>query len=85
MSGILGVSIASLPGQALKLAGPGGLLAATIFTGFIALCVGETVSEMVQVFPVPNLIFVYIDAWIDEDVAWTIGLLYWCVLRSSRG
>jgi len=48
------------------------------FAGFVAICVGETLSEMVQVFPVPNAAFNYVKYWLgDEDVAWAIGTLYW--------
>lgn len=79
LSGVLGGSIFNTSGEALKLAGPVNLIVSTIFTGSIAVCVGETVSEFVQVFPVPNGVFAYIDAWIDEDLGWIMGLLYWFV------
>jgi amino acid permease len=49
-----------------------------VFAGFVAICVGETISEMVQVFPVPNAAFNYVKYWLgDEDIAWAIGTLYW--------
>jgi len=51
-----------------------------MFAGVIAICVGETVSEMVQVFPIPNATFVYIRYWLgDQDIAWAMGVLYWYV------
>jgi amino acid permease len=53
-----------------------GLLLAIILAGAIAVCVGETVGEMVQVFRIPNAIFEYTAAWVDEDIAWVTGILY---------
>jgi amino acid permease len=31
----------------------------------------------VQVFRVPNAIYEYIAAWVDEDIAWVTGIMYW--------
>jgi yeast amino acid transporter len=77
ISAIIGTSAFNTSGQVLALAGPVGLLVAMILAGAIAACVGETVGEMVQVFRVPNAIFAYIAAWVDEDIAWVVGILYW--------
>jgi amino acid permease len=53
-------------------------LTATGFVGVVAICFGETVSELVQVFPVPNATFVYVNFWLgDQDIAWATGTLYW--------
>jgi yeast amino acid transporter len=46
-------------------------------TGAIAWCVGETVGELVQVFRVPNAVFEYISAFVDEEIAWGCTFLYW--------
>jgi amino acid permease len=78
ISGVIGTNIFNGVGEALRISGPLGLLVAMVFAGFVAICVGETISEMVQVFPVPNAAFNYVKYWLgDEDIAWAIGTLYW--------
>jgi amino acid transporter len=74
---VVGNGIFSISGVALKTAGPGGLLFGVTLLGVVAICVGETVSELVQLFPTPNAIFEYTRAFIDEDWAWIATILYW--------
>jgi len=45
--------------------------------GIFAIFIGETLSELVQLFPAPNAIFCYVSAFVDEDLAWVIGVSYW--------
>lgn len=63
--------------DALELVGPGGLLVALAVLGVITISVGETVSHLVQLFPTPNAIFEYVYNFVDEELAWIIGFLYW--------
>lgn len=63
-------------GQALALAGPAGLIIAVMLLGLTALSVSETVSELVQKFPAPNAVFEYVATFIDEDLAWPVGIAY---------
>lgn len=63
--------------DALELVGPGGLLVALVVLGVITISVGETVSHLVQLFPTPNAIFEYVYNFVDEELAWIIGFLYW--------
>ncbi|KAE9367500.1 hypothetical protein N431DRAFT_486595 [Stipitochalara longipes BDJ] len=77
ISAVIGTSAFNTAGQVLALAGPVGLLVAVILTGAIAASTGETIGEMVQVFRVPNAIYEYIAAWVDEDIAWVAGIMYW--------
>ena len=46
--------------------------------GIIVICVGETVAELVQQFPVYNAIVEYVRAFVDEDLSLVIGAAYWC-------
>ncbi|ERF68742.1 hypothetical protein EPUS_07229 [Endocarpon pusillum Z07020] len=77
MSGVIGVTIFSNGGQALEIAGPGGMLCAYCIVGLIAIAVMEGVSEMVQLFPAPNAIVEYVKAFVDADLAWVVGVAYW--------
>lgn len=48
-----------------------------------AIFVGETISEFVQMFPTPNAVFEYVSAFVDEELAWVIVLLYWYTFASA--
>jgi amino acid transporter len=74
---IIGEGIFSGDREALEVAGPGGTLVALFLVGALAICVMSCVSELVQLFPVPNAIVEYIKAFVDEDLAWCCGIAYW--------
>lgn len=64
-------------GAALEVAGPSGALLAFTLVGIITICVMECVSEFVQMFPTPNAIVEFVRIFVDEDLAWVVGLAYW--------
>lgn len=63
--------------EALELTGPLGLLCALCVLGVIIICIGETVSHLVQLFPAPNAIYEYVYHFVDEELAWVVGIAYW--------
>ena len=63
--------------QALELAGPLVLLVAVLLFGVIAIAVVETMGEFAQIFPISNAFVSYIRAFVDEDLAWIVGISYW--------
>ncbi|CAN9417229.1 unnamed protein product [Alternaria alternata] len=50
--------------------------------GVIAICAAEGLSELTQLFPAPNAIVEYVRAFVDEDLAWVIGIAYWFTYSS---
>ena len=64
-------------GEALEVAGPSGALLAFAVVGLIAICVMECVSELIQMFPTPNAIVEFVRVFVDEDLAWVVGVAYW--------
>jgi amino acid transporter len=74
---VIGTGVFTDNGQVLALAGPLGMLVGVVSLGLVAFCVGDTVSEFVQVFPAPNGIFEYIHAFVDEELAWVVAICYW--------
>ena len=64
-------------GEALEVAGPSGALLAFVVVGITAICVMECVSELVQMFPTPNAIVEFVRMFVDEDLAWVVGMAYW--------
>ncbi|KAL9103249.1 MAG: hypothetical protein Q9163_001700 [Psora crenata] len=77
VSTVIGVTIFYSDGKTLQVAGPGGTLLAFALVGVVAICVMECVSELIQMFPTPNAMVEFIRIFVDEDLAWIIGIGYW--------
>ncbi len=77
ISCVIGVTIFFSDGEALEVAGPGGMLLAFGVVGIVAICVMECISEMIQMFPAPNAMMEFVRAFVDEDLAWVVGIAYW--------
>ena len=69
-------------GNALEVAGPSGALLAFALVGIITICVMECVSELIQMFPTPNAIVEFVRVFVDEDLAWVVGIAYWYTYAS---
>ena len=80
ISAVIGVTIFYIDGEALEVAGPGGTMLAFVIIGIVAICVMEGISEMIQCFPAPNPFMEYTRAFVDPDLAWVVGILYWYVM-----
>ena len=39
----------------------------------------EGTSEMIQCIPAPNAPMQYVKAFVDPDLAWVVGMLYWYI------
>lgn len=77
ISTVIGIGCFTNSAQALVLGGPMCMLLCVLLFGLVTVCVGETVAEFVQLFPAPNAIFEYVHAFVDEELAWVIGIAYW--------
>jgi amino acid permease len=53
------------------------MVLAYFIMGLVAIAVMEGVSEMVQLFPAPNAVVEYVKAFVDADLAWVVGVVYW--------
>lgn len=60
-----------------------GLIMCVIIQGLIAAFVGESVSELVQMFPAPNALYVYVAEFVDEDLGWIASVAHWYVEHAS--
>lgn len=79
IGGVIGVTIFSTHGEILRLAGPGGLLVATLFVALTMICVMECIGELVILWPVSNAMVEYVRVFVDEDWAIICGIAYWLV------
>jgi amino acid transporter len=77
ISSVIGVTIFYGDGEALEVAGPSGAFLAFGIVGFVAICVMEGISEMIQMFPTPNALMEFVRAFVDPDLAWVVGVAYW--------
>lgn len=66
-------------GSALAISGPLGLIIAALIMSVVVLSVNECVAELTQQFPVYNAIVEYVRTFVDDDLGWVIGLVYWYV------
>ena len=82
ISAVVGTGILHGDSEALEVAGPGGMLLAFFIVGFAAICVTEVVSEMTQLFPGPCPFVDNVEAFVDPDWAWVIGIAYWYTYAS---
>jgi amino acid transporter len=53
------------------------MITAVFLMGIIAISMSEGVSELTQLFPAPNAIVEYVRTFVDEDLAWIVGIAYW--------
>lgn len=77
LSTVIGVTIFYSDGYALEVAGPAGALLAFAVVGIVGISVMECVSELTQMFPTPNALVEFVRIFVDEDLAWVIGVVYW--------
>ena len=77
VSNVIGITVFYGDGEALEVAGPSGVLLAFAVVGVTAICVMEGISEMVQMFPTPNANMEFVRVFVDEDLAWVVGVAYW--------
>ena len=77
VSNVIGITVFYGDGEALEVAGPSGALLAFAIVGVTAICVMEGISEMIQMFPTPNAIMEFVRVFVDEDLAWVVGVAYW--------
>ena len=56
---MIGSGIFSGNGEALKAAGPGGLMIALLVVGLVTIAMLEGLSEMIQLFAAPNALVRY--------------------------
>ena len=77
ISGILGTGLFQNMSYGLSIAGPGGLILSFIIVGFTAICVMESIGEMVQLFPTPNFMSEVVRTFVDEELGLVVELLYW--------
>lgn len=81
ISAVIGVTIFYIGGAALEVAGPGGTILAFVVIGGVIICVMEGISELIQLFPAPNALMEYVKAFVDPDLAWVVGIIYWYAKR----
>ena len=82
-SGVLGIGFYTRSGIILRAAGPLALFLAFFILTALAWGVMQCITEMLSIWPVPGALVEFVRAFVDEDLATTVGIAYWYVLYSG--
>ncbi|KAF2202393.1 amino acid permease [Delitschia confertaspora ATCC 74209] len=77
IGGIIGPGLLVGSGNALHLAGPGGILISFTLVGIIVFFVMQSLGELATVIPVTGSFIDYATRFIDEALAFALGWAYW--------
>ncbi|QIX00547.1 hypothetical protein AMS68_006064 [Peltaster fructicola] len=77
ISGVLGAGLYTGSGSMLKTAGPGATVTAFALNGALAVMVMQCIGEMICIWPIPNALFRFVGAFVDEELGQIVGLAYW--------
>ena len=66
-------------GTVLRTAGPLALCLSFTFLTFLAWGVMQCITEMLAIWPVPGALVEFVRVFVDEDLAFTVGAIYWSV------
>ena len=53
---------------------------AVVVVGIVAAAVMEGICEMIIIWPIPNAMVKFVNAFVDEDLGVAVGFMYWCAL-----
>lgn len=82
-SGVLGIGFYTRSGTILRTAGPLALFLAFTLLTALAWGVMQCITEMLSIWPVPGALIELVRTFLDEDLAWTVGIAYWYVPYSE--
>ena len=77
VSGVLGVGLYVRGRLILRLGGPLAVLLSFAVVGSLAWSVMQCLVEMLCIWPISGAMMVFVDAFIDKELAITVGVAYW--------
>lgn len=77
IGGIIGPGLLVGSGNALRLAGPAGILISFILVGIIVFFVMQSLGELATVIPVSGSFTDYAGRFVDDALAFALGWAYW--------
>ncbi|KKY20308.1 putative amino acid permease [Phaeomoniella chlamydospora] len=77
IGGIIGPGLLVGSGNALHLAGPGGILISFSLVGIIVFFVMQSLGELATLIPVTGSFTEYAERFVDESLAFALGWAYW--------
>jgi len=78
ISGVLGVGLYVLSSSILRIGGPGAVLISFALLGLLAWLVMQCIAEMLCIWPISGALVEFVHTFVDEDLAITVGVVYWC-------
>jgi amino acid transporter len=77
ISGTIGMGLFISAGQIIRLSGSAGAFLSYFVTGLIAICVMDSISEMVALIPEAGALQEYPRRFVDPALGWAVAGTYW--------
>ena len=78
ISGVLGVGLYVRSSSILRIGGPGAVLISFALLGLLAWLVMQCIAKMLCIWPISGALVEFVRTFVDEDLAITVGVAYWC-------
>ena len=79
ISAMINVGFYIRSGIVLRTAGPLALVLSFAILTFLAWGVMQCITEMLVIWPIPGALVEFVRVFVDEDLALTVGAIYWSV------
>ncbi|KAL6407547.1 putative amino acid transporter [Ilyonectria robusta] len=74
---VIGMGLYVRTGIILNTGGPGAVIYSFAFLGFLTYMVMHCLTTMLRVWPIAGAIVIFIEKFVDKEVAQVVALLYW--------
>ncbi|KAH6974968.1 amino acid permease-domain-containing protein [Ilyonectria sp. MPI-CAGE-AT-0026] len=74
---VIGMGLYVRTGIILNTGGPGAVIYSFAFLGFLTWMVMHCLTTMLRVWPIAGAIVIFIEKFVDKEVAQVVALLYW--------
>lgn len=81
---MLGIGFYVRLGTVLRTAGPLALVLSFTLLTFLGWAIMQCITEMLSIWPVPGALVEFVGCFIDEDLGYAIGVMYWSVPSEGR-
>lgn len=76
-SALIGMGFYVNTGTILRTGGPAAVVYAYVFLGMLSLMIMQGLSTMLQIWPIAGAITLFIEKFVDPEVAVVVTIMYW--------
>lgn len=77
ISTVIGIGYYIKTGVILRIGGPAAVVYSYVFLGILTLMVTRNLAVMLRIWPVAGALTVFVESFVDRDVAKAVALMYW--------